>query len=40
MFRAQLWGSTTEPRDLATLAYEKLIQVAEESGVETEVSFA
>ncbi len=40
VFRAQLWGSTTEPRDLATLAYEKLIQVAEESGVETEVSFA
>ncbi len=40
LFRAQLWGSTREPRDLKTLTYEKLIQVAEESEVETELSVA
>src|SRR5437879_1585691 len=31
IFRARLWGLKREPRDLATLTYEKLIQVAEES---------
>jgi hypothetical protein len=40
IFRARLWGSKREPRDLETLTYEKLIQVAEESEVETEMSFA
>jgi len=40
IFRARLWGSKMEPRDLATLTYEKLIQVAEESEVEAEMSFA
>jgi len=40
IFRARLWGSNMEPRDPATLTYEKLIQVAEESEVETEMSFA
>lgn len=37
IFRARLWSSKTDPRDLATLAYEKLIQVAEESEVEAEM---
>ena len=39
IFRARLWGSKREPRDLETLTYEKLIQVAEESEVETEMCF-
>ena len=39
IFRAKLWGSKREPRDIATLTYEKLIQVAEDSEVETEMSF-
>lgn len=40
IFRARLWGSKRAPRDIETLTYEKLIQVAEESDVETEMSFA
>ncbi len=40
VFRARLWGSKWEPRDLTTLTYEKLIQVAEDSEVETELCFA
>jgi hypothetical protein len=40
IFRAKLWGSNLEPQDLETLTYEKLIQVAEESDVEAEMSFA
>jgi len=40
VFRARLWTSKREPMDLATLTYEKLIQVAEESEVETEMCFA
>lgn len=40
IFRAQLWGAKREPGDLTTLTYEKLIQVAEDSDVETEMSFA
>ncbi len=40
IFRARLWGFTRKPTDLKTLTYEKLIQVAEESEVETEMSFA
>src|SRR5690348_3833523 len=37
IFRARLWTSQTDPKDVATLTYEKLIQVAEDSDVETEV---
>lgn len=37
IFRARLWGSKTDPKDLATLTYEKLIQVADESEVEAEM---
>jgi hypothetical protein len=40
IFRARLWGSKREPGDLATLTYEKLIQVAEKSEVEAELCFA
>jgi hypothetical protein len=40
LFRARLWTSNTEPSDVATLTYEKLIQVAEESEVEAEMFFA
>lgn len=40
IFRAQLWTSKSNPNDLATLTYEKLIQVAEESAVETEMCSA
>ena len=35
IFRAQLWSSKADPKALATLTYEKLIQVAEKSDVET-----
>lgn len=38
IFRARLWSSKTDPNALATLTYEKLIEVAEESEVETEMS--
>jgi hypothetical protein len=37
IFRARLWTSNINPNDLATLTYEKLIQVAEESEVEAEM---
>ena len=37
IFRARLWASKRESADLATLTYEKLIQVAEESAVESEM---
>jgi hypothetical protein len=37
IFRARLWASKTGPQDLATLTYEKLIQVAEESDIEAEM---
>ena len=40
VFRAQLWGATREPQDLKTLTYTKLIQLAEEADVETELCFA
>lgn len=40
IFRARLWGSKRTSGDLTTLVYEKLIQVAEDSEVETELSFA
>jgi len=37
IFRARLWTSNSAPDDLATMTYEKLIQVAEESDVESEM---
>lgn len=37
IFRARLWTSTTGPRAIESLTYEKLIQVAEESDLEAEV---
>ncbi len=40
IFRARLWASKREPGDLTTLTYEKPIQVAENSDVETELCFA
>jgi hypothetical protein len=40
IFRARLWTSKTDPQDLATLTYEKLIQVAEDSNVEVEICLA
>jgi hypothetical protein len=40
IFRARLWTSKTDPKDLATLTYEKLIQVAEESEVEADMCLA
>lgn len=40
IFRARLWTSKTAPKDLATLTYEKLIQVAEDSEVEAEMCLA
>ncbi len=40
IFRARLWTSNSAPDDLATMTYEKLIQVAEESDVESEMCLA
>jgi len=37
IFRARLWSSTKTARDTVTLTYQKLIQVAEDSEVETEL---
>ncbi len=37
IFRARLWASKSDPKDLVTLTYRKLIQVAEESEVEAEM---
>ncbi len=37
IFRARLWSSNLDQKDLATLTYEKLIDVAEESEVEAEM---
>jgi hypothetical protein len=37
IFRARLWTSKVAPREMAALTYEKLIQVAEGSEVETEL---
>lgn len=36
IFRARLWSSPHEPQTMPTLTYQKLIDVAEESDVETE----
>lgn len=40
IFRARLWTSKNDRQDLVSLAYEKLIQVAEESEVEAEMGVA
>jgi hypothetical protein len=40
LFRARLWTSNTDRSDLVTLTNEKLIQVAEESDLETEMCLA
>lgn len=40
IFRARLWSSKSAPNDLVTLTYEKLIQVAEDSAVDTEMCLA
>jgi hypothetical protein len=40
IFRARLWTSKIDPKDVATLTYEKLIQVAEDSEVEAEICLA
>ena len=40
LFRARLWTSNTDPSDLVTLTYEKLIQVAEESDLRAEMCLA
>lgn len=36
IFRARLWTSEVKPEDLATLAYRRLIEVAEETAVEVD----
>ena len=35
IFRARLWSTGTDPTDMATLTYQKLIEVAEETDVKT-----
>ena len=40
IFRARLWTSKTDPKDLVTLTYKKLIQVAEDANIETEMCLA
>jgi hypothetical protein len=37
IFRARLWSVALDPQGLPTLAYQKLIAMAEETEVETEV---
>jgi len=37
LFRAKLWASKPSPNKLPIIAYKKLIEVAEESGIETEL---
>ena len=37
IFRARLWSSPSAPQDLATLTYQKLIRVAEDSQIEAEL---
>ncbi len=36
VFRLRMWTSTMKPRDLPTLTYQKLIDVAEKADLETE----
>jgi hypothetical protein len=40
IFLAKLWAYEVSPDDLATLAYQKLIEVARETGVEVELKEA
>ncbi len=40
IFRARLWTSTAAPEASIALTYEKLIKVAEDSQVETEICSA
>ena len=40
IFRARLWSANGEPMDPTTLTYDKLIRVAGESKVETEMSYS
>jgi hypothetical protein len=40
IFRARLWTLKSDPKDVATLTYEKLIQEAWDSGVEAEMCLA
>jgi len=40
IFRARLWSSRQDPQDLPTLAYQKLIAIAEETEVEAEFALA
>ncbi len=40
IFRARLWTSQTDTSGIRTLAYQKLIQAAEESDLETEMCLA
>jgi hypothetical protein len=37
LFRARLWWSPLDPESLPTLAYQKLIAMAEQADVETEL---
>lgn len=37
IFRARLWSSKTDSKDLVTLTYKKLIQVAEDADIEAEM---
>lgn len=37
IFRAKLWSSEPRPNDLTTLTYEKLIDVAQQTGVEVDL---
>ncbi len=40
ILRARLWSSKTDPKDLVTLTYKKLIQVAEDADLEAEMCLA
>ncbi len=40
IFRARLWSAEQEPQALPTLTYKKLIDLADELEVETDMSFA
>jgi len=40
IFRARLWSSGQGPQDLPTLTYQKLIAIAEDADVETELCLA
>ncbi len=40
LFRARLWSLDQEPRDLPTVIYRKLIDIAEQADLETEMCLA